>query len=73
MEKKGILLGIFPSKTWKKHRQEFLQRPASFSSMLLDHGLTESAKMRAAEAEVALFWWFWGEGCPVFGVKTLER
>ncbi|CAL1134079.1 unnamed protein product [Cladocopium goreaui] len=32
--------------------QEFLQRPASFSSMLLDLGLTESAKMRAAEAEV---------------------
>ena len=33
--------------------QDFLQRPASFSSMLLDQGLTESAKMRAAEAAEA--------------------
>lgn len=33
--------------------QDFLQRPASFSAMLLDQGLTESAKMRAAEAEAS--------------------
>ena len=73
--KKGFFWGFSPAKHGKtiETARSFSNAPPPSPRCCWTLASLRAPRCARRRRRWRFFWWFWGEGCPVFGVKTLEK